>query len=111
MSLRIAGRVIERAASHHPPTGSSVLTVLVEDGRSDKPYLAEICYGQGGSASIAAHAAANRLSKGTPVVLEGDGLKDCRWHQQWVRKVVHCRPIEVDVQPARHEPATAADAA
>lgn len=111
IGLRISGRVTECAASYHPPTGDSVLVVLLEDGKSDRPYYAEINYGQGAAASIAAHAAANGLHKGMPIVLEGDGLKDLRWHRQWVRRVLHCKHLDLEVQPARHEPTVAADAA
>jgi hypothetical protein len=110
--LAIPGRITAQASYGLRPTDQHyIVTALVADDLSDRPYLAECDFGAGEAASVAAQALAIRLRKGSPVVMHGMGLKDFRFRGAWVRRVLACELIDSQVQPPHHEPSNSVEAA
>ncbi len=107
--LAIPGRVTAQASYGLRPTDQHyIVTALVADELSDRPYLAECDFGAGEAASVAAQSMAVRLRKGSPVVMHGMGLKDFRFRGAWVRRVLACELYDPQAQPPRSEPCSAA---
>lgn len=110
--IRITGTVVERASyGLNTATGQYLLTLMVADGTSDRPYMAERDFGQGPAASIACEQAAHQLKVGTAVVLHGSGLTDKRHQGGWVRRLMFCDLIEHHSAQPRHEPVAHCDVA
>jgi len=105
-TMRIPGHVLEHATSGlHIASGDYLVHVLITDELSDRPYLAVRNMGTGPAASIAAERAANQLRAGVPVLVHCRGLKDYRFHQQWVRRAIDCDLIEHHAAIPHHTPA------
>lgn len=78
--LRIQGTLLRDAISFlDRKSGQYVVRVLVDQQCCEWPYLADIPYGTGAAASIAAGSARNHMRRGLEVVVHGrDGLKPRR---------------------------------
>lgn len=112
MKTRIDGQLMAHAETRRFTNGMTVVVVLVSpDQAGALPVLAEQAYGDTAAASYAAGNAARHLSKGTRVVLHGEGLGFDRHAGQPVVRLRCVSLIEREAAPVFHEPQPAAIAA
>ena len=106
-AIRIDGHLAERAAALRYGCGQYVVRLMLTQTHGER-ILVEWPFGQGAAADIAAHAAAQAMTKGMPLHVEGDHLLITRHQGAPVLKLAGAVTVVRPIPQPFHEAAAAA---